>query len=461
VPQDYAAAAIWYRKAAEQGDVLAQRFLGIMYGKGRGVPKDAEAAAIWYRKAAEQDDEKAQVMLGQMYYLGQGVPQSYADALRWLRKAADQGAAIAQDWLGAMYREGKGVQQSYAEALKWYRKAAEQGDVGAQNDLGFMYSRGQGVPQDYVIAHMWYTLAAAQGTLKEAVTGRDWVAARMTPAQVAEAQKLVREWNVSPHDWNSQSPVGQPRDLALSAPDQPLTMKFEIDCANDDQVRKTICKLSSAILNKDCSFMMGSIVKLTCDSVVASVVKGEKSREDRAQSRVTTLQPCNVPVVCGFDEYYQLMYICGADWVPIVAKECARRSATLTTEHKKNLADYLRTNGPYRWTQKQINSDSASDKLVLCTRNQVANLIVNNETAHDIAAAALTLCRTELVKAAQAVDATMSASPCLEGSSNCIAVEKDLTERMLPALAARAMQLRAQGGHGVGRLDGTAPRGGL
>jgi hypothetical protein len=129
--------------------------------------------------------------------------------------------------------------------------------------------------------------------------------------------------------------------------------------------------------------------------------------------------------------------------------------------YQKDLADYLRTNGPYRWTQKQINSDSASDKLGLCTRNQVANLIVNNETANDIAAAALTLCRRELAKAAQAMDALSAKSPCLEGSSNCIAAEKSLTEHFLPALAARAMQLRAQGGHGVGQLDGAAPRGGL
>jgi hypothetical protein len=90
-------------------------------------------------------------------------------------------------------------------------------------------------------------------------------------------------------------------------------MKFEIESSNDDQVRKTNCKLSSAILNKDCSSLMGSIVKLTCDSVVDSVVRGEKSREGRAQSRVTMPQSCSDPVFCGFDDYYQLKYICGAD----------------------------------------------------------------------------------------------------------------------------------------------------
>jgi hypothetical protein len=54
-------------------------------------------------------------------------------------------------------------------------------------------SKGQGVPEDYVIAHMWFSLAAAGGD-RNAAKGRDLVATRMTPAQIAEAQKLAREW---------------------------------------------------------------------------------------------------------------------------------------------------------------------------------------------------------------------------------------------------------------------------
>ena len=56
-----------------------------------------------------------------------------------------------------------------------------------------MYDNGQGVPQDYVQAHKWYNLAAASGN-KDAVKNREIVAAKMTPAQIAEAEKLVREW---------------------------------------------------------------------------------------------------------------------------------------------------------------------------------------------------------------------------------------------------------------------------
>ena len=56
-----------------------------------------------------------------------------------------------------------------------------------------MYAKGQGVPQDYVRAHMWFNIAAAQGD-QDAVKNKDRAAALMTPAQIAEAQKLAREW---------------------------------------------------------------------------------------------------------------------------------------------------------------------------------------------------------------------------------------------------------------------------
>jgi len=56
-----------------------------------------------------------------------------------------------------------------------------------------MYYKGEGVPQDYVKAHMWVNLAGAKGD-EEAIKARDSIAERMTPAQIAEAQKLAREW---------------------------------------------------------------------------------------------------------------------------------------------------------------------------------------------------------------------------------------------------------------------------
>ena len=166
------------------------------------------AASVWaykkapfaksLRKLAGQGDAESQSRLGYMYYQGQGVPQDYAAAPKWYRLAADQGNADAQFDLAFMYYEGLGVPQDYAAALKWYRLAAAQGYARAQYSLGYMYANGEGVPQDHVQAHKWLTLATITFTDKperdEAIKARNSVAARMTPAQIAEAQKRARDW---------------------------------------------------------------------------------------------------------------------------------------------------------------------------------------------------------------------------------------------------------------------------
>jgi hypothetical protein len=157
---------------------------------GPCVAGDAFDAA---RTAADQGDARAQYSLGFMYYFGEGIPQDYAEAVRWYRLAAEQGLAGAQYNLRDMYDNGKGVPQDDAEAVRWYRLAAEQGDAGAQYSLGIMYDNGQGVPQDYVMAHMWANLAAAQGNVL-ASKNCGITASKMTSGQIAEAQRLAREW---------------------------------------------------------------------------------------------------------------------------------------------------------------------------------------------------------------------------------------------------------------------------
>jgi TPR repeat protein len=154
---------------------------------------DYEASAQWFRKAADQGIAAAQYNLGNMYAKGQGVPQDYALAVEWWRRAADQGLAAAQFNLGLMYYRGDGVPQDHAQAAQWFRKAADQGNADAQFNLGLMYYRGEGVPQDHVAAHMWFNLAASRGQ-PNAGSNRDTAASKMTREQIAEAQRLAREW---------------------------------------------------------------------------------------------------------------------------------------------------------------------------------------------------------------------------------------------------------------------------
>ena len=77
---------------------------------------------------------------------------------------------------------------------------ADLGYAGAQFNLGATYYNGEGVPQDYVEAHKWRNLAASRASAEDRETfaeARDAVAKLMTPAQIAEAQKLAREWQAA------------------------------------------------------------------------------------------------------------------------------------------------------------------------------------------------------------------------------------------------------------------------
>jgi TPR repeat protein len=120
---------------------------------------------------------------------------NYATALSERRPLAEEGDAQAQLHLGVLYANGDGVPQDYAQARQWYEQAADRGYAMAQTNLGVLYRSGHGVPQNDVRAYMWFSLAAAHSTgnlQKPTAESRDNIAHRMTSAQIAEAQRLVR-----------------------------------------------------------------------------------------------------------------------------------------------------------------------------------------------------------------------------------------------------------------------------
>jgi len=166
---------------------------------GLGAYKRGDYAAarqVW-APLAETGDREAQYFLGHLYAKGQGVVQDHAEALYWFRAAAVQGNSYGQFALGYMYENGAGVARDDGEAVRWYRVAAEQGNALAQNNLGLMYEAGRGVPRDYVMAHLWFARAAADADSgldrDKAARNLDQVEAKMTPAQVEAAKRLVRE----------------------------------------------------------------------------------------------------------------------------------------------------------------------------------------------------------------------------------------------------------------------------
>jgi TPR repeat protein len=218
-PEDDREAVKWFRLAAEQGFAEAQYKLGFMYAQGRGVPADDREAAKWFRLAANQGHAGAQYNLGVAYATGRGVPADDREAAKWFRLAANQGDADAQYVLGVAYATGRGVPQDDQEAVKWWRLAAEQGLAQAQSKLSAMYALGRGVPQNYVQAHMWANLAGAQGE-NEAIKLRKELATRISPAQIAEAQRLARAWKPK-----GQGERGGTTSLDAGALREPLALR--------------------------------------------------------------------------------------------------------------------------------------------------------------------------------------------------------------------------------------------
>jgi TPR repeat protein len=214
IPKDEAEAVKWFRKAAEQGNAKAQKLLGDAYASAGGVPKDAVEAVKWYRKAAEQGDPSYQCNLAFVLEYGVDEIRNEAEAVDWYRKAADQGDAQGQINLAHIYYRGKYVPKNLTEAVNWYRKAAEQGDDLGQTRIAEMYSKGEGVPKNYIEAYKWWNIASASGELfaKSAAEKRDEIAKIMSPAQVAEAQRLAAAF--VPKNTHNKSPNPKPSAAA-------------------------------------------------------------------------------------------------------------------------------------------------------------------------------------------------------------------------------------------------------
>jgi TPR repeat protein len=79
-----------------------------MYRFGEGRPLDFAAAARWYKNAAEAENPIAQLNYAEMLETGRGVSRDRVAALMWYSRAARQGnawAAVQRDRLAAKARQ--------------------------------------------------------------------------------------------------------------------------------------------------------------------------------------------------------------------------------------------------------------------------------------------------------------------------------------------------------------------
>ena len=117
-------------KIAKQGDKAAQecleqmapnfkRLLGYCLFHGKEVSKDYKEAVVWYHKAVEAGDRVAQRLLGDCLFYGNGVLEDKDAAVVWFRKAVQNGDCEALDFLQHCLGEGYGAPLTKEECAIW------------------------------------------------------------------------------------------------------------------------------------------------------------------------------------------------------------------------------------------------------------------------------------------------------------------------------------------------------
>lgn len=196
MPRDYALAAHWYARAAQQGSAIAQFNLGICYDRGVGVKQDSAKALEYYLKAADQGMILAQLNAAtSLRDLGRS-----KEAAVYYRKAADNGNTVACREYARILLKGTPTAKDVKYAMTLLQKAVDKGDpralvlladcyggqlVGIPQDgkkmfdllwraaeadipealskIGFCYEEGIGVKRDTAAAVRWYLKAVKKG----------------------------------------------------------------------------------------------------------------------------------------------------------------------------------------------------------------------------------------------------------------------------------------------------------
>ncbi len=160
---DSAAAAYWYRQAADKGDPSSAYCLALLYRDGKGVPKNEAAAIALFAQSAENGYVPAMRDLVSLY-MQRGSWSGVGRASEWLSKAVAAGDTGSMVMLGYMFQKGIGTIVNDVLALRNYRKAADLGNCTAMMNIGGIYFNGSTVshiPQDAAQAKAWFAKAEA------------------------------------------------------------------------------------------------------------------------------------------------------------------------------------------------------------------------------------------------------------------------------------------------------------
>jgi uncharacterized protein len=221
---NYERAVKFFRKSSEDGNIVADWYLGHVYRTGRGVPQDDATAFSYYSRVAETYDESEQdknklritidAQLRVADYYRKGIPSARIEpdytraANTYLKISSTYGHPGAFFGLGVMNINGQGFNRNPKQGLKWMAAAARKRYVLAEAFLGDAYWTGRLVPQDKVRGFMWYTLAKASANPEDDQQIFDRY--EQLNEAVTEDQRLEAEARAKV--WDTQYPAKDGRD---------------------------------------------------------------------------------------------------------------------------------------------------------------------------------------------------------------------------------------------------------
>lgn len=187
------------RLAAANGDSSAQFEVGARFAEGEGVPQNFAEAAKWYQRSAEQGFALAQYRLGTLYERGLGLKADRKQASTWYLRAAEQGNIKAMHNLAVLSANQSDRAPDYTTAAQWFEEAAKRGLPDSQFNLAVLYENGLGVTRDLRTAFMWLSLAA-QGGDADAIRRRDILRGKLTAQDITVARRMISAWQMMPPD---------------------------------------------------------------------------------------------------------------------------------------------------------------------------------------------------------------------------------------------------------------------
>ncbi len=197
------------------GEHLKAHVIGEMNAKRRALLQAEKLGAThvrWTRGLSERGmetvtgeayrcDEKAQEARNQENARNREDARNREEA----RKRRDEILARAEQGDAEAQFQAVMLSSSAAEQRKWFCLAVNQGHADAQFSLGVRKEFGfESYERDYAEAYMWYSLALSQGN-EWAAENRHRLANKMTPEQMAEAERLVAEWTPNPAECEAEA----------------------------------------------------------------------------------------------------------------------------------------------------------------------------------------------------------------------------------------------------------------